>query len=49
MNSQKIELDEDLSIYLIWIFWKRMIIQGADGVSWVDLSSGMIGGQKILK
>ena len=48
----KMELDRYLIIHIIWISGKRMTAQGTNGISRVDLSSGVMGGEgggKFLK
>jgi hypothetical protein len=49
LRLRKLEMRGKLFIHLIWVAGTRMIEQGTDGVSWGDLSNGVMTGRSMLE
>lgn len=49
VELQRLEMEGDLIVRLVWISGKRMIKIGVDGLSCGDFSSGVMAGDKLLK
>lgn len=48
LDLRKMEMDGDLIVHFIWIAGKRMIQQGADGLSRGDFATGVMEGKNFL-
>jgi len=48
LRLHKVQMNGDIFVHIIWVSGKRMIAQGADGLSRGDLTNGVMSGKPML-